>query len=226
VRKFIDETSGGKKAVAKIVARAWRDAEYRTKLVEDPRATFAAEGIFVPNEVAITVTCDSELHLNLLLGDGPSSGYPVASLPENSDVRAVFAHIDARCREDHAFRAAFLADPTRTVRDLGCALPQGVTISVHLARPDHAFFILPQPPRAQVNVDGTRRRDREDEAPLYFSVPLPPPRSGTWDAASEAALYFPIPQQPARSGAGEAALYFSIPVQPPRSGTWDGARSR
>lgn len=218
-----------------IVARAWRDAEYKSRLIDDPRAAFAAEGIAVPDELAITVTCDSESCLNMLLGDGPAPG-PATALPERPDVRAVFAHIDARCRDDQAFRAAFLADPTGTVRGLGCALPEDVTVTVHVARPDHAYFNLPLPPRAQMKVDRPRSYTDQDEPPLYFPVPMGVP-GVTPGKSDEVALYFaiplgqppqpqpqPQPQQPQQpqpqprigmsGGSREAALYFPIPIPP------------
>ena len=157
-----------------LVARAWRDAGYRSELMDNPRGTFAAAGIALPEEVAITVTCDSELELNLLLGDEPASGgLSVAALPETPDLRSVFAHIGARCREDRQFKAEFLADPTGTVRSLGGVLAPAATVTVHIARPNHAFFNVPLPPRAQVSSGKVRAQDGgSDEAPLYFPIPL------------------------------------------------------
>ena len=67
----------------------------------------------------------------------------VESLPKNPDFFTVYAYIDKRCRKDPAFKAEFLANPTDTVRKLGCALPKGTAISVHLSREDHTFINLP-----------------------------------------------------------------------------------
>lgn len=154
-----------------IIARAWHDAGYRKRLICDPHGTFAAEGVLIPKETPIIVTCDSETELNMVLGY-ELDDRPAVAPPETPDLRAVFAYIDARCREDESFKDEFLLDPTDTVRELGCELPPGVTVQVHLAIPGCAFFNLPLPPRGQLQADAVRSRRGSDEAPPYFSIPL------------------------------------------------------
>lgn len=171
MRRFIEHHGQGKKVAAKIIARAWRDPAYREQLIADPRSTFAASGVHVPEDIPITVAVDSDAQLNVLLAAGPATG-KLKPLPAAPDVRSVWAYIDARSRADAAFREQLLADPTGTVRGLGLDLAPGTTVVAHVERPDHAIFILPRPPRGRVEPGEDKPDDGDIVAYLYFAIPL------------------------------------------------------
>lgn len=171
MRRFLDGNPRARKMIAAIVARAWRDPAYRSRLIERPRLAFAAAGIAIPEEVAVIVTCDSESRLNVLLDADVAPAGPPEPLPDAPDFRAVCVHVDARCREDAAFREAFLAEPEGTLRDLGFALPAGTAVAVHVAGPDRAYFNLPRPRQAYLGPHGPDViEDADIASALHFAI--------------------------------------------------------
>ena len=56
----------------KLVARSWEDADYRARLLDDPRATLAEAGLDVPTEVKITIRASEPDELNLVLPSKPA----------------------------------------------------------------------------------------------------------------------------------------------------------
>ena len=47
-------------AMQKIITKCWDDEAFKEKLMADPAATFAAEGVQVPEGVTVNVAVDSE----------------------------------------------------------------------------------------------------------------------------------------------------------------------
>ncbi|MBS0650915.1 MAG: NHLP leader peptide family RiPP precursor [Verrucomicrobia bacterium] len=52
---------------AKVIAKAWSDPAYKKKLLENPEATLAAEGISMPKGIHVEIheTTNKVVHLNL-----------------------------------------------------------------------------------------------------------------------------------------------------------------
>ena len=59
---------------AKIVAKAWADEDYKQRLKTDPAATFAEEGIPVPEGLSINVVEATEKQVWMVLPPKPEEG--------------------------------------------------------------------------------------------------------------------------------------------------------
>lgn len=57
---------------AKIIAKAWADDGFRTQLIADPSATFAAEGVELPAGKRVVVNEDTADLINITLPARPS----------------------------------------------------------------------------------------------------------------------------------------------------------
>ena len=64
----------------KAIARAWTDADYKAKLLEDPRAALAEVGIEVPAGVDIEIAEVDTEHVQLVLPPAPEGGITDESL--------------------------------------------------------------------------------------------------------------------------------------------------
>ncbi|POZ50895.1 NHLP leader peptide family RiPP precursor [Methylovulum psychrotolerans] len=56
---------------SQIVAKCWADAEFKAKLMGDPVATLAAEGIAVPDGIELQVLENTATTVNLVLPPPP-----------------------------------------------------------------------------------------------------------------------------------------------------------
>ncbi|MBT9099092.1 NHLP leader peptide family RiPP precursor [Methylovulum psychrotolerans] len=59
---------------SQIVAKCWADAEFKVKLMGDPVATLAAEGITVPDGIELRVLENTATTVNLVLPPPPAEG--------------------------------------------------------------------------------------------------------------------------------------------------------
>ena len=60
-----------KSSLREIIARSWKDEEYKKKLISDPKATLAAAGINVGN-MNVKVHVDTPDTLNLVIPQNPA----------------------------------------------------------------------------------------------------------------------------------------------------------
>jgi hypothetical protein len=87
-----------------VVARAWRDSGYRNRLLSSPREVLVAEGLEIPDGMAIRVFADTpairHIHLTSLTTE-PEELVPVLReilpLPEGSEVRLIQNTEQALC---------------------------------------------------------------------------------------------------------------------------------
>jgi hypothetical protein len=63
-----------KQQYSQIVAKCWADAEFKAKLMSDPIATLAAEGISVPDGIELRVLENTATVINLVLPPPPAEG--------------------------------------------------------------------------------------------------------------------------------------------------------
>jgi len=56
----------------KIIARAWRDPAFKAELIANPAAALKAEGINVPDGMAVTVVENTDKQFHLVLPPAPS----------------------------------------------------------------------------------------------------------------------------------------------------------
>ena len=59
-------------AYGKVVARTWRDAAFKAKLMADPQATLKEAGVAVPAGVKVTVVENTAQHFHLVLPPKPT----------------------------------------------------------------------------------------------------------------------------------------------------------
>ena len=59
-------------AYGKVVARAWRDAAFKAKLLADPHATLKESGVAVPEGVTVKVVENTDTHHHLVLPPKPT----------------------------------------------------------------------------------------------------------------------------------------------------------
>ena len=59
-------------AYGKVVARTWRDAAFKAKLLADPQATLKEAGVAVPAGVKVTVVENTAQHFHLVLPPKPT----------------------------------------------------------------------------------------------------------------------------------------------------------
>ncbi|POZ50896.1 NHLP leader peptide family RiPP precursor [Methylovulum psychrotolerans] len=59
---------------SQIVAKCWADAEFKAKLIADPKATLAAESIAVPDGIELRVLENTATVVNLVLPPPPAEG--------------------------------------------------------------------------------------------------------------------------------------------------------
>ena len=66
----------------KIITRCWEDEAFKERLLADPAATLAAEGVPVPEGIAINVAVDSKDVRTLVIPLPPTAGLSDAELEQ------------------------------------------------------------------------------------------------------------------------------------------------
>jgi hypothetical protein len=59
-------------AIGKIIAKAWRDPAFKAELIANPAAALKAEGVDVPDGMAVTVLENSDNQFHLVLPPVPT----------------------------------------------------------------------------------------------------------------------------------------------------------
>ncbi len=119
---------------ARVVARAWRDAEFKRALLADGTATvaaFAFEG--GQTEKLVVVENTSEVH-NVVVCT-LCSCYPWAMLG-----------LPPRWYKDPAYRSRIVREPRRVLEEFGVSLAEDVAVRVWDSSAEVRYLVLPQPP--------------------------------------------------------------------------------
>lgn len=61
-------------AYGKVIAQAWDDDAYKTRLIDDPRSVLTEAGIAVPEDVEVTVSEQQPGQMHLVLPAKPMDG--------------------------------------------------------------------------------------------------------------------------------------------------------
>lgn len=67
-------------AYGKIIARAWRDPDFKARLVADPLGTLKAAGVALPAGVTVKVVENTDSHFHLVLPPKPTAELSDAAL--------------------------------------------------------------------------------------------------------------------------------------------------
>lgn len=132
---------------AKIVARAWTDAAYKARLLENGKSAAAELGIGVGEAQLIVVENDGATH-NLVCCT-LCSCYP----------RSILGQPPA-WYISKAYRARVVREPRAVLREFGLELPAATRVVVHDSNADMRYLVLPERPA------GTAGMGEEDLAAL------------------------------------------------------------
>lgn len=118
---------------AKVVARAWVDAEYRTQLLTDANAAVAAFEIEMPTTHLVAVENSPEVH-NVVVCT-LCSCYPrdLLGLPP-------------AWYKSKAYRSRVVHAPRAVLQEFGTDVPESVEVRVHDSTADMRYLVIPMRP--------------------------------------------------------------------------------
>jgi nitrile hydratase len=133
---------------ARVIAKAWTDADYRERLLEDGTAAIGELGYSGPQGEHIEVLENSDKVHNVVVCTLCSCyPWPVLGLPPS-------------WYKDPAYRARIVREPRQVLADMGLALDDDIEIRVWDSSSEVRYLVLPERP------DGTSDMSEEDLAAL------------------------------------------------------------
>jgi len=142
------EQSVGPMNGAKVVARAWTDAEYRIRLLAEGTPAIAELGFKGPQGEHIVVLENTPTVHNVVVCTLCSCyPWPVLGLPPS-------------WYKDPAYRSRVVREPRQVLREFGLDLDDHVEIRVHDSSSEVRYMVLPERPA------GTENLSEEDLAAL------------------------------------------------------------
>jgi len=133
---------------ARVIAKAWTDADYRQRLLEDGTAAIGELGYSGPQGEHIEVLENSDkLHNVVVCTLCSCYPWPVLGLPPS-------------WYKDPAYRARIVREPRQVLAEMGLALDDDVEIRVWDSSSEVRYLVLPERP------DGTSDMSEEDLAAL------------------------------------------------------------
>jgi nitrile hydratase len=133
---------------ARVVARAWVDGEYRTRLLADGTASIGELGFGGAEGAQLVVVENTdEVHNVVVCTLCSCYPWPVLGLPP-------------AWYKDAPYRSRVVREPRRVLGEMGCALPADVEVRVWDSSAGVRYLVLPQRP------DGTDGLDEEALAQL------------------------------------------------------------
>ena len=119
---------------AKVVARAWTDAEYKKRLLEDGTAAVAELGFFgAQGAEIIALENTSTVHNVVVCTLCSCYPWPVLGLPP-------------RWYKSDAYRARVVIEPRVVLQEFGLALDESVEVRVWDSNSDIRYMVLPERP--------------------------------------------------------------------------------
>lgn len=134
VRRTVEAMDARSPALgAKIVARAWTDSDYKTRLLEDGSAAATELGIEVGVTKLVVVENTSKVH-NLVVCT-LCSCYPrmILGLPPD-------------WYKSKAYRSRAVREPRAVLAEFGTHIPESVEVRVHDSTATIRYLVLPQRP--------------------------------------------------------------------------------
>ena len=126
---------------AKVVARAWTDAEYKERLLEDGTSAVAEMGFFGAQGAEIVVLENTTAIHNMVVCTLCSCyPWPVLGLPP-------------RWYKSDAYRARAVIEPRAVLREFGLTLDDAVEVRVWDSNSDIRYMVLPQRPEGTDGMD-------------------------------------------------------------------------
>ena len=125
---------------AKIVAKAWKDPDYKARLLENGKSCIQEIGIPVGEAQIIVVENTSQVH-NLITCT-LCSCYPRSILGQPPSWYI-----------SKAYRARSVREPRRVLAEFGLELPLDIQLIVHDSNADMRYLVLPQAPENIDDID-------------------------------------------------------------------------
>ena len=125
---------------AKVVAKAWTDAEFKARLLENGTTTVAELGFKGPQGEHIVVVENTESVHNVVVCTLCSCyPWPLLGLPPT-------------WYKDPVYRARVVKEPRVVLGEMGLSLPESTEITVWDSSSEVRFFVLPQRPAGSENL--------------------------------------------------------------------------
>jgi nitrile hydratase len=129
------ENEVGPRNGARVVARAWVDAEFKRRLLADGTAAIAELGFSGQQGEKLTVVENTPAVHNVIVCTLCSCyPWPLLGLPPN-------------WYKSSAYRARTVADPRGVLREIGLAIPADVEVRVWDSNAASRYLVLPERPR-------------------------------------------------------------------------------
>ena len=125
---------------ARVVARAWTDPAFKSRLLANGTAACEELGIEMAATKLVVVESTPEVH-NLVVCT-LCSCYPRMLLGLPPD-----------WYKSRAYRAHAVREPRAVLREFGTELPDGVTVRVHDSTADMRYLVLPMRPKGSEGLD-------------------------------------------------------------------------
>jgi nitrile hydratase len=128
------ETAVGPMNGAKVVAKAWTDAEYKRRLLEDGTAAIASFGFKGPQgEHMVVLENTPTVHHVVVCTLCSCYPWPVLGLPPS-------------WYKDPAYRSRVVREPRAVLAEWGTELDPGVEVRVHDSSSEVRYMVLPERP--------------------------------------------------------------------------------
>jgi nitrile hydratase len=152
---------------ARVVARAWVDAEYKKRLLADGPSAVRDLGIDMGTTKLVVVENTPQVHNLIVCTLCSCYPRPVLGLPPD-------------WYKSSAYRSRAVREPRAVLAEFGTTLPEGVTVRVHDSTAEMRYLVLPMRP------EGTEGLSESELAELVtrdsmigVSLPLAPATSST-----------------------------------------------
>lgn len=122
-------------AGSRVVARAWTDAAFKARLLDDPRAALAEMGLNLPEETPHLAVVENTDELHHLVVCTLCSCYPRMLLGRPPD-----------WYKSLAYRARAVRDPRGVMAEFGAAPPPDAAVRVLDSTADLRYLVLPRRP--------------------------------------------------------------------------------
>lgn len=143
---------------ARVVARAWADPGFKTRLVQDGRAACSELGFVIKEAQIVVLENTPELH-NLVVCT-LCSCYPRSLLGQ-----------PPWWYFSKAYRARAVREPRAVLAELGFPVPEGVKVRVHDSNADMRYLVLPLRPAGTEGWDEVRLAGCVDRDALIGAAP-------------------------------------------------------
>ena len=128
---------------AAIVARAWTDAGFKQRLLDDGSAAVSEYGVDMGHTELYVVENHERLHNVIVCTLCSCYPRPVLGIPPD-------------WYKSRAYRARVVREPRAVLRELGTELPDEVEVRVHDSTADLRYLVLPVRPRGTGDWDAAR----------------------------------------------------------------------